>query len=860
MAGKFAAEVIVRMRADTRQAQRGFRSMDRGFGRLFQFTQRLRAGLLGMNTMLMGSGAVMVGAGLAARATVRNYERLSTANARLRSILVSGGDSLRTYRMMTDHANVSAREWGFGLGEASQAMGTLLETGVGAHATMRYFGTAARFARASGTDLDRTMRVIVDTMRQFDDQSEEGAERLAATMTVASRITATSVDEMQQSLRYAGVEMSTLGFNATEVASALGALSQVGLRGTTAGTRLRGAMLALTRITDRSRDIMRQYNLDHTRLDRTLYDETGSLRSLVDVSDQLTGIMSDLPTEYARTTLATALFGRRARAAGDILSGLHERSEDFRMTLVELSDEEEVVRRMNEAADQAMRGFGAQMRLAKVAAEDLTIAFADMLLGQTELNREGFGTFLRDMAIAIRYADESNIRSSEQRDQYMALTKAQRLQGREWRRTLEGLAELLRILGRAGLALGRFVGEYPRLTVAIVGVGSVLRPLISMLLLLKGTVVATTFASIIGQLGSFVVIATATSTVLSGIALGLAAFGGLALADPLGYWISGMNDINGNTQDAREEYRRLGEESDRWFTQHVGGWATQIPILNNAIRTVGRLTIAFGEAWDAGLAVWQQQRTFAAAERAGAEEAITGYAGRIGRMARYEGYSREEVRAAAAQRMTTERFVRLAAQIRSMGETQEGATERFRDMMRQRGASERETEAMTERFRRAVHGLGDNYREITRQAFEAGISHGESADAVLEFSRALRDAQATVRMMGTTASPITGTETAGFRTRAVTASGAAEREALSRALIGSPEILGGMSQQAGATPQSQQTEAPRLEADLRIESPLTIDGREVARAVGRHVLQIDQRRGASLRPGSRRRVAESGVR
>jgi hypothetical protein len=48
--------------------------------------------------------------------------------------------------------------------------------------------------------------------------------------------------------------------------------------------------------------------------------------------------------------------------------------------------------------------------------------------------------------------------------------------------------------------------------------------------------------------------------------------------------------------------------------------------------------------------------------------------------------------------------------------------------------------------------------------------------------------------------------------------------------------------------------------EVEFNLPVIIDGREVGRAVGQHVQEINERRGtAVIGPGSRRRTAEQGV-
>jgi hypothetical protein len=68
------------------------------------------------------------------------------------------------------------------------------------------------------------------------------------------------------------------------------------------------------------------------------------------------------------------------------------------------------------------------------------------------------------------------------------------------------------------------------------------------------------------------------------------------------------------------------------------------------------------------------------------------------------------------------------------------------------------------------------------------------------------------------------------------------------------------NQQVSATPNSGGSGGGTTSIQASFEIPVTIDGREVARAVGSRMLEVDQRRGTRIRAGDRRRVAETGVR
>lgn len=863
MAKKYSTEAVVNFKMNTNQVSAGVRRIQSSFRGLSQWTQNLRAGLMGMNTRMMAGGAVMVGAGLAARSAVQSYERYSNAQARLRGILASTSSDMRLQTGLMEAADVAARQYGFGLGESSEAMGTLLETGVNAHEAMRYFRVSSQLARASNSDLESSSQFLVDSMRQFNDQSEEGAERLAATITVGARLSSTTIPQMQQAFRYAGVELSAMGYRSDEVAAALGALSSMGLRGTTAGTRLRGAMLALTRITGRSRDVMSEYGLEHERLDGVLYNTDGSLRTLVGASDQLTQIFSELPTRAAKLTLATALFGRRAYAAGVILSGLHPRAEDFRTVLGRLGNTEQNVGAMTAAAAENTRGFGAQMRFARAAAEDFGVTFLRMVVAPLETSDQGFGEYLRDLAIATQGAGMATVGNGVFGDSYRELSPAMQQTGRDFRRTLSGLADFIQVAGQAAAWIGRIAAAHPEWTLGLLMVGSIMRPFIGVLL--------PKFV-----LGLNALIIKMTTARVAGFTLGhtiggmvgfwaAAAVGALALGDALGGVVAAQIGVG-------DEYERLGRQSDRYLEEAGFGWVNQVPVIDDAVRAVGRMIAAVGDLIDTN-------ETLEAQRTSSAQRELRRRAGTT-----MEQVDRELVRQGGAREGESD----MAAQSRMIRRLQSedifglleftdatvaarsgiGAVGQAQARLREGGMSETDISNLTPRLQSAFDSLG-GVVGYNRHQYERT---GKSAESLSASLIGLGDAAQTTRtsLFGGTAhrTPAQAGATrndvmvgsTGFLPFPVAAGDMLiQRNELANILASttSGSLVGTSQPQVSATPSG--GGGGSTEVTLNLDIPVIVDGREIARAVGRHTLQIDQRRGTTVRPGARRRVAETGV-
>lgn len=847
-----ASEISVIIRADARQATRTFGTVGRSWRSLTNMSSRLRAGLMGLNTMLMGAGAGFVGVGLAIRASVRNLESYSEQGARLRSIIRSGGESLDQYANLMAGADRASREWGFGMSEAVEAMGTLKETGVSAAEAMTIMRDAAEFARVSETDLAVSTQFLVDAHNQFNVPIDQ-MRTLAATINVGSRITATSVDQMRQSFRYAAVEMSGMGFRADEVTAGLGALASVGLKGMTAGTRLRQMMMKLSVMTDSTRRMAQGYGITSEELNSIMFTETGQVRRLADVFRHLHDVYQRLPTEEARVRLATQMFGARAAAPGFLFSSAE--AGRFFTTLGHLSDEQRILQEHTEAGQERMRGFAAQMRLARRAGEELGITFGQMLFGTAE-GEMTFGQTLTDWVTAIRLSDETARNTEEARSAWNALTPEMRARGAEWRESLQGWASLFRTIGRMLLWVTKFVGDHPvfaSVTLGGLGLLSITSPLISSLISI-GTNAVTSFAAI--STGSTTAAGAISGVMARMMLLRTVGIAGLtvaiaALADlTWRYGQDWMAQIMGE-QDAMRELTRLTDER----IEAAGmTWFTYIPVLGGIYTGIMNIVNALREWYSANDTLEEQRRTMR--EREFGDTAA--YVRSRMDAARARGITNEtEARRYTAGRISSEMMMSMAASLRQSAGDWQTAGAQFQQIMRAQGATPEQIAALNQQFRNLSRTMSNEDVQAEAERLDRA---GQSAE---EMAGALTRLAQYINAMG-----ISGPPSAGIRVAypgGLTPSDTSVRIANPNDRL-APVRAGALNYALSPTQVATDramvagdTAAPRNEPVLRAEvlqnQPVTIDGREIGRIAARYQLSMDQRRGITIEPGARSQAA-----
>lgn len=852
----------INVRAQTRQAEAALRRMQ-GSGRgLIQWTRNLRAGLMGMNTMMMGAGAVMVGAGSALRSAARSTEEYSNAQANLRSVLVSSNISVREQQNLMRVADISATRYGIGLATTSRAMVDMSEAGFNTHEVMRYFPIATEFATAANMELADAVNMLQGSMHQFNLQSEEDARQMAGGLLVAARISSTSVEELQNAFRYAAVEAAGLGYNATEVTGALAGLSIMNLRGSIAGTRLRAVLAGLNRITQRTEEVARESGISVDELRSILYDAAGNTLPLRDAFRNLMDLFARLPNRMEQNRLAVSMFGRYGMSAGMMFANLNGQAAQWEGILDRISDRQSVANTMTAAATENMRGFGAQMRLARTAMENFGIGFGEIILG-LDSSEEGFGRYLSDLSAAVRLSDENARRTGAARQQWEGFTPEIRAQGAEIREAMQGWAQLLIWVGRAIAHVGNWIGHNPQLATTLLLVGSALRPLVTQ---------TSMWASVLPRLGGFLgnidlllryasqsgSIALRVFSSLSGV---FSVLGGLGL----GYELS---SVYGWISDLVEPTQRLGEEISRLKDRTEAGsraWIHWVPVLGQAANFIRLIVSLIRDA----VVATTSSAALRAPQLSGPAFDTNANAMIESRMARMpEGMSAEQARFRAANSLFIESVQQAAAISETQGVSNEEAIYQFRTSLQEAGMGAesidsimnvfvRQLQRDTETQRQLMSGLNTNFQSASRAAVQfsmamnearGGLPYGTGYELSPEdFGGAVPEVQdAYVRRGGIVSVADDDLIVA--------------RSELARVLSMSPggAIPSSSPQQVGATPQSQQP--AQMNTSVNFEVPVYLDGREIARAIGTQNLQTDQRRGTRTAPGSRRRVTQSGVR
>jgi TP901 family phage tail tape measure protein len=205
------------------------------------------------------------------------------------------------------------RDSAFGAMEVVQGFVELGKAGLTAQDILAGVGDAAvNLAGAGELDMARSTEILVNAMRTFKIPAE-GATHIADRLAGAANASTSEVDDLAVSLRYAGPVAAAAGVSFDDLSTVLAVFANVGIKGSTAGTTLRGVILGLVAPTTKGAATMKELGITTDGGANSLVDATGKIKPLGDVFQILQDKTKGLSASQ-RISALNAIFQRRALA------------------------------------------------------------------------------------------------------------------------------------------------------------------------------------------------------------------------------------------------------------------------------------------------------------------------------------------------------------------------------------------------------------------------------------------------------------------------------------------------------------------------------------------------------------------
>lgn len=189
--------------------------------------------------------------------------------------------------------------------EVTEAMTELSKSGWTTNDVLTGTSGVLDAAAASGENLNTVATIVADTISGFNMKASESG-RVADVLTQAANSGTIGINDLGESFKYVGPLSRTMGFNIEEVASALTAMSQSGIKGSQAGTSLRTALTNMVKPTKSMKAAMNELGIEITNQD-------GSFKSLDEILSIMRNSFSGL-TDDQKAYYASIIAGKEGQA------------------------------------------------------------------------------------------------------------------------------------------------------------------------------------------------------------------------------------------------------------------------------------------------------------------------------------------------------------------------------------------------------------------------------------------------------------------------------------------------------------------------------------------------------------------
>ncbi|QQS85816.1 phage tail tape measure protein [Staphylococcus carnosus] len=263
-----------------------------------------------------------------------------------------------------DALKAKAREMGattkFSASDSAEAMNYMAMAGWKSQDMMSGLPGIMDLAAASGEELGTVSDIVIDGLTAFGLEAKDSG-RFADVLASASANANTNVQMMGEGFKYASPVAGALGYSIEDTSTAIGLMSNAGIKGQKAGTALRTMFTNLSKPTAGMKDKMDELGISIT-------DSKGEMLPMRDVMDQLRDKMGGLSKDQQAATAST-IFGKEAMSGA--LAVINASQEDYDKLSKSIDNSEGSAKKMGDTME---KGLGGSLRELKSAAEELGLS------------------------------------------------------------------------------------------------------------------------------------------------------------------------------------------------------------------------------------------------------------------------------------------------------------------------------------------------------------------------------------------------------------------------------------------------------------------------------------------------------
>lgn len=239
----------------------------------------------------------IVGVGVAAgRVGIKFEEQMS----RVKAIT---GATAEEFAMLEENARTLGKATKFSSQDAAEGMENLAAAGFSVTETTSAMPGMLNLAAAAGADLALSSEIAASTIRGFGLEASQ-AGHMADVFAQAANMTNAAMPDMGEAMKYVAPIAKSLGLSFEETAASIGVMADAGIKGSQAGTTLRGALSRLANPPKNAAIAMNELGV-------SFFDANGKLKPMGDIIGSLSEKFKEL-TPQQQAAYTEMLFGKNA--------------------------------------------------------------------------------------------------------------------------------------------------------------------------------------------------------------------------------------------------------------------------------------------------------------------------------------------------------------------------------------------------------------------------------------------------------------------------------------------------------------------------------------------------------------------
>ena len=320
-------------------------------------------------TSLASKAAVAVGAFVSIRQAVNFGKDVVNTGMQfeqgMANVSAISGATGAELTALSDKAKEMGATTKFSAIEAADAMGYMGMAGWNSSQMIDGIAGIMNLAAASGEELASVSDIVTDALTAFGLQASDSAQ-FADVLAVASSKSNTNVSLLGESFKNVAATAGAMGYSMQDTTTALGLMANAGIKGSDAGTSLRGVMTRLAKPTAEVKQAM-------TALGISAVNTDGSMKPLSTLIPELQTAFSSL-TDSEKGQYATMIAGKNALSG--FLSIVNSSPDDFYSLSDAINNSEGAAQSMADTMNDTVSG---KLTLLKSQFEGVKIAIFDAL-------------------------------------------------------------------------------------------------------------------------------------------------------------------------------------------------------------------------------------------------------------------------------------------------------------------------------------------------------------------------------------------------------------------------------------------------------------------------------------------------